>query len=510
MSHGEKPTMRGRGFWACTAGTLALTTSQMFMGALTIGIAAFRGTESYESFYYETQLGHANYGASKLSADHARSANSNANNNVISTSIMGPRFAVEGDNITVLVDGALECAMCAASDGSNQQACQLCQQFVQNYPSKMLPKLAWVRIKQALLWGSLGQLTSIIDKVASLAAQEQIASTVSQIDSQVKMTAQDPAASGGTWGSSNESTSCSNAQIDALKSPMPGSAFPPVMTTNLMGQGFSFAMTQIMPQIICAIEGAASGGGGGGGGGGSSNPSVTLPQIPSVAKATSQDCTALQDEMQEEIAQQQQQTYGGRGGGRFGGQFQSNPDLAAPGTVFSSDLAPYVSCSKSTASSSIRSGAGQAYTYIGADGQFSTCTFNQAACNQTMLKQNSAAYLQSVGLPSTPSQASSSIGGTTLQPSDSNWNHSASMQACSSATKPVDSTIATINDNVTTLISFGNQKVQPQALRATHTYQGCGKWYFPDSAGNFAGTPHDQQPFVAGWKYAMVLSGGGS
>jgi hypothetical protein len=496
-----------------SSGTLALTMSQLFMGALTIGIATFRGTESYESFYYETQLGHANYGASKLAADHARAANSNANNNVISTSIMGPRFAVEGDNITVLVDGALACAKCAASDGSDGFDCNLCQQFMQNYPSKMLPKLAWVRIKQALLWGSLGKLTSTIDKVASLAAQDQISSVVSGIDSQVKMRAVDPSTSGSTWGQSNESTACSNAQIDALKSPMPGSAFPPVMTTNLMGQGFSFAMTQIMPKIICAVEGAASGGGSGGGGGGSSSPSVTLPQIPSVANATTQDCNALQEEMEQQIAQQQvADGYNSGGyGGRFGGGGPTlGQDTAAPGTVFSSDVAPYVTCTVATASAPLRSGLGRAYTYVNGGGQLSTCTFNQAACQQQMLKTNSAAYLQSVGLPSTPSQASSSIGGSTLAPSDSNWNHSPSMQACSFASKPVDETIATINDNVTRLISFGNQSTQPKQLRASHEFQGCGKWYFPDSSGDFAGTPHDQQPFVAAWKYAMVLPGGGT
>jgi hypothetical protein len=471
----------------------------MFMGALTIGIAAFRGTESYESFYYETQLGHANYGASKLNADHARAANSNANNNVISTSIMGPRFAVEGDNITTLVDGVLACTKCAASEGTDGFHCQLCQQFSTNYPSKMLPKLAWVRIKQALVWGSLGQLTGQIDKVASLAAQQQIGSTVSQIDPQVQMTHQDPAESGSTWGKSNEQTSCSNAQIDALKSIMPGSAFPPVMTTNEMGKGFSMAMTQMMPQIICAIEQAASGavgqamsgGGGGGGGGSGSTPPVTLPQVPSVQTATDQDCNAMQEEMQQEIAQQQ----GFTGYGRFGryGQFQQdeNPDLASSGTVFTSDISKYVQCT----------GGGQA-------GPGKMCNFNMQLCQQNMLQQNSAQYLQSVGLPSNPSSAMSSIGGTTLQPSDSNWNHSQSMSACSSAQKPVDNTIATINDNVTSLISFGNQSTQPQALRANHTFTGCGKWYFPDASGTFGGTPKDQQPYTAAWKYSMILKGG--
>jgi hypothetical protein len=223
--------------------------------------------------------------------------------------------------------------------------------------------------------------------------------------------------------------------------------------------------------------------------------------------------------MQQEIAQQQQ--YGGYygGGGRGGGNpyaqmQQQNPDLASPSTVFTSDLTPYVSCTKASPSAPIQtSGWGTSYSYLGNDGNFMTCTFNQQACQQAMLKQNSNQYMQSVGLPTTPSQASSGIGGTTLQPSDSNWNNSQSMMAGSSATKPVDSTIATINDNVTKLISFGNQTTQPQVLRATHTYQSCAGWYFPDSSGQFAGTPHDQQPYTAAWKYRMKLcsnTGGGS
>ena len=41
------------------------------------------------SFHYETQLGHSNYGASKLAADHARSANVNTSNNVVSMKATG-------------------------------------------------------------------------------------------------------------------------------------------------------------------------------------------------------------------------------------------------------------------------------------------------------------------------------------------------------------------------------------------------------------------------------------
>jgi hypothetical protein len=218
--------------------------------------------------------------------------------------------------------------------------------------------------------------------------------------------------------------------------------------------------------------------------------------------------------MEQQIAQQQRGYGGGSSGGRggmgVGGSSSLSPDDAAPGTVFSSDVSPYVTCTTGTPSAPVHTTAGRSYSYVTPSGQFSTCTFNQQACQAAELKTNSYQYLQSVGLPPTPSSAASSIGGSTLAPTDSNWNHSKSMQACSFASKPVDNTIATINDNVTRLISFGQASTQPQELRANHEYQGCGKWYFPDSAGDFAGTPHDQQPFVAAWKYSMVMPGGGT
>ena len=75
---------------------MALTVSQMFIGAVSLGIAMFRGTEVNAALHHETTLSHADYGASKLAADHARSANIVVNNNVTMGAIMGPRFGVEG------------------------------------------------------------------------------------------------------------------------------------------------------------------------------------------------------------------------------------------------------------------------------------------------------------------------------------------------------------------------------------------------------------------------------
>ena len=80
---------------------MALTVSQMFIGAVSLGIAMFRGTEVNAALHHETTLSHADYGASKLAADHARSANIVVNNNVTMGAIMGPRFGVEADNITM-------------------------------------------------------------------------------------------------------------------------------------------------------------------------------------------------------------------------------------------------------------------------------------------------------------------------------------------------------------------------------------------------------------------------
>ena len=136
---------RPRSLFRSTRGAMALTVSQMFIGAVSLGIGMFRGTEVNAAFHHETTLSHADYGASKLAADHARAANVVVNNNVTMGAIMGPRFGVEADNITMDANAAIACPTCP-----NSPTCKVCLQYKANKP-RALAKQVWVRAKQQLL-----------------------------------------------------------------------------------------------------------------------------------------------------------------------------------------------------------------------------------------------------------------------------------------------------------------------------------------------------------------------
>jgi hypothetical protein len=471
-----KPMSWARRLAISTCGTMVLTMSQAFMGALTIGIATFRGTQAYESFYYETQLGHANYATSKLGGDHARSANSVANNNVISASIMGPRFAVEGDNITMIVNALIACPQIY-----NPHMVTICAEFHANY-WRMLAKLIWSRVQQKLIWGTLGKLSSAVDGIASLKALEQVKSTIKPIDSAVNIRVQDPSTSGSIWGGDSTGTSCSMSGKDALLSPMPGAAFP-VLMENLLA-GLPRAMVQIMPRVICGVTSALEG-------------AIKLPQIPSVAKKTNEDCSSLEQQMQAQLSGGAGNPFGGWGG------------VGSTRPTFSGDLGKYVQCGVQSPSSPGPGGAsGFAFRGAGGGGQLTTCTFDWTRCNDDKLGQNSSDFLQSVGLPKLPNL--SSLGGATQAPTDSDWNHSDTMRACAYASKPIHPGVTSLNDAVRTLVSFGTAPAST-TLRESHEYRSCSKWYFPDGSGDFASVPHEHHPFTAAWKFALVAGhvGGG-
>jgi hypothetical protein len=476
-----------------TRGTMALTLSQMFMGALTIGIATFRGTEAYEAFYYETQLGHANFTASKLGASHARSANSVANNNVISVSIMGPRFAVEADNLTMLANAAIACPLAA----TNPRMAQICAQFKAGYP-RMLAKIAWVRVKQAFLWGSLGKLSDKIDKIASLQSLEDAQVSITNIDGNVRVRAVDPSSSGSTWGTDNTPSSCTMASKDALLSPMPGAAFPTLMETLL--PELPKALTKLMPSIVCGISGARSRLGAGGTGKGSG---VSIPQVPEIAKQAKEDCDALARQMQSQVSAQRE-TEGG-----------TDQQPGSGRVAQSSDVSAYLRCGQLTARTAGEAPAqGSASYAFRAGGQLTTCVFDQKKCEEEKLEESTEKFLVSKGLPRIPAAVNrmagavaAALGGATHAPTDADWNHSDTMRTCSFAYKPVDETIVRINDGVSTIVSFGTAKAS-STLRRPREYQACAKWYFPDGEGEFADTPRDQQPFVAAWKFALVGTGG--
>lgn len=488
----ERTQTRGLArFFRSTRGTMALTLSQMFMGALTIGIATFRGTEAYESFYFETQLGHANFAASNLAAAHGRSANSVANNNVISTTIMGPRFAVEADNLTMLANAAIACPLAA----TNPKMAKICAQFKANYP-RMLLKLAWVRLKQKFLWGSLGKLSDTVDKITSIDSLETAVQGIKGIDAQVSVRAEDPSQNGSIWGTDSTATSCIFGSKDALVSPMPGAAFPILMDTLL--PMMPKALTKVMPRMICGVADGLRKAGAGGTGKGSG---VTLPEIPEVSKAATEECEALASQMQSQAGA----ANGAGSGGVLGGK-----------VTHSSDVRDYVKCGAldaSTTSSADTLGLGPSYAVRRGRG-VSTCVFDMAKCQEEKLEQVTEAYLEKQGLPKIAPAAqravgaiASALGGSTHAPTDSDWNHSDTFRTCAFTTKPIDETILRINDAVNVVVSFGT--ADPSAtLRRRREYQACGKTYFPDREGDFASTPDDEQPYVAAWKFALVGTGG--
>ena len=263
-------------------GAMALTVSQMFIGAVSLGIGMFRGTEVNAAFHHETTLGHADYGASKLAADHARSANVVVNNNVTMGAIMGPRFGVEADNITMDANAAIACPTCPYSS-----ICKVCIQYKANKP-RALAKLVWVRAKQQLLWGTLGKLSGDIDKLAFQQGSGLINGDVAKADSKVKMRFEDPSQSGEIWGGSNADVACKLSMKDTLPSPVTGHAFPLLISPNLL-EGLPKVLVQAMPQMICKATSAASNAGGGGGGGGGGSDAPQLPQIKAVSDKTKAD-----------------------------------------------------------------------------------------------------------------------------------------------------------------------------------------------------------------------------
>jgi hypothetical protein len=441
---------------------MTFTLSQIFMGALTIGMASFHGTEAYLGFHHETQLGNANYAASKLGADHARSANASANNNVISGSIMGPRFAVEADNITMDADALIACPQ---THNAHMQT--ICAEYHAN-KWRALAKLIWVRAKQQLIWSALGKLTETMHRIASLRAIEEVTSTLGQGANAPSLQVFDPSRSGEIWGADNTSTTCTLSQKDALLSNMPGSAFP-ILMENLL-QGLPKALVELLPQVIC--------------GAGGNTGRIKLPQIPSVADKTNRDCSSLAEQMAAVL-----DTTTGVPTASTGGP---------TGPSFSSDVSKYVTCA---ATSLAPGGSAGGYAPV-AGGPAGSCSFDWDRCQNDKLEDNSADFLKSVGLPDMPS--ASSLGGSTLAPTDSNWNHADSMRACASSSAQIDPTMANISEAMRQIVSFGSAP-SSSALRSQYEYEACAKWYFPDGGeSEFASVPHEQQPFVAAWKYALV------
>ena len=479
-------------------GAMALTVSQMFIGAVSLGIGVFRGTEVNAAFHHETTLGHADYGASKLAADHARSANVVVNNNVAMGAIMGPRFGVEADNITMDANAAIACPTCP-----NSPTCKVCLQYKATKP-RALAKLVWVRAKQQLLWGTLGKLSGDIDKLAFQQAQGLVNGDVAKADSKVKMRFADPSSSGEIWGGGNADVACNLSMKDTLPSPVTGHAFPLLSSPNLL-EGLPKMLVLMLPKMICLATSAASGGGGGGGG---SSDGPQLGQIKSVADASRADCKSLEDSMRCSVA-----AASGNAGSCNDGAEPEVADLApqAGRVELPSKVQPFVQCQTGTASSPLRVTGGGGYSYRNQSGATVSCTFDRSKCEDKKLSENSDSYMrEKLGLPKVVSNIASMLGGSETRKPSQGGSNPKNFCTCAYSEKPVDETMISISDAVRKIASFGASDPS-QALRKKREYQSCGRWYFPAKSGEFASTPEDEQPFVAAWKWNQTTKceGGG-
>lgn len=480
-----------RAFMRSTRGALGLTVAHFFIGAVSVGIAFFRGTEVNAGFHYESTLAQANYGASKLAEDHARSANVVVNDNTIMGAIMGPRFAVEADNITMDANAAIACPTCPTSP-----ICKVCIQYKANKPRALL-KLVWVRAKQMLLWGTLGKLSGDIDKLAFQQASSLIKGDVSKVDSQIKIRFADPSESGDIWGGTNTDVACDLSMKDTLPSPMTGHAFPILITPNLL-EGLPKILVKAMPKIICKVAGALKNAAAGGGGGGGGGDDIKLGEIKEVADQAKKKCADLEESMRCSVA-----AAAGNGGSCGGDPVEAEiTDLSgtAGRVQIPSAAREFVTCGSASASSPLQQSGG-GYFYRGGGGGLTTCTFDRAKCTDKTLGETSESFLrEKVGLPKIVSNLAASLGGDeTRKPSQGSTNPE-NFCACAYTEKQVDPTMVKISDSVRYISSFG-QSQPSDALRKRREYRSCGRWYFPKRNGEFAGVPDDETPFVGAWKW---------
>jgi hypothetical protein len=285
---------------------------------------------------------------------------------------------------------------------------------------------------------------------------------------------------------------------DTLPSPVTGHAFDvPLIKPNLL-EGLPKILVQAMPRMICQATGAAQGamGGGGGGGGG-----PKLGQIKEISEATKKDCKELEDSVRCAIASAKGESCGTSPDFAFQPQQVDLGNAASANVSLPSKAQEFVRCSSGGGLQNATGGNG--YWYRNGGGSMTTCTFDSAKCEDKKLEENSDDYLRDkLGLPKMISNLAAALGGSeTRKPTSGNSGGAPKdFCTCASSSKPVDETMIGISDAVRKIASFGSAEPS-EALRKKREYKSCGRWYFPKRNGEFAGTPEDEMPFVAAWKW---------
>jgi hypothetical protein len=496
----------------CTRGAITLSMCQLFLGALTIGIGLCRGTEVYAAFHMEEMVGFANFSASKTAADHARSANVVVANNQIMAGIMGPRFGVDSDCLTMDANAEMACPQCPKGP-----LCKVCMQYKANI-GRCRGKQAWVDGKQKVIWGLLGKLSGEVDSLAFQQVKGIIEGEIRGIDSQVQMRIDDPSQYGSIWGGGNAGVACDLAMNDILPSPVAGHAFaePQLLNPNLLA-GLPKALIQIMPRMICAVAGAlqsAMSGGGGGGGGSHGDPALNAigAQIPSIGKQTQNDCNDLENQMRCTI----DVALGSPGscGDYFSAPPQITDATAAVDTIqFPSPVQQYVTCQTASPDAPLRNlSQSSGYSYRSKNG-IVTCTFDRDKCMDKQMTKNSDDYVRAgLGLSAIASIANlaASLGGSETRGPSQEASNPKNFCATAYAQKSIPAGVVQLSDAYRKICSFGLAD-QGEALRKRREYRAAGYWYFPDKEGEYSSTEVKKQPFVGAWKYAQATEcqGGG-
>jgi len=446
---------------------LVLTTFQAFLGAITIGLSLFRGSETTLSAHHHAVLSEANSAAAILGQYHARSANAVTTNNTICAGLLGPRFSVEADNISMDESAMIACPQ------SDHYHRKVCAQYKANKP-RAASKLAWIRTQQTTICRALSQMSGKLDGIMSLRALGMARGNAESNRAGVRIEMDDASGTSSPWGGNSFGESCKLASNDAKASNMVGHGFPLLM--DLMVPGLPKALIQRAPQLFCAVQGGLP---------------VKLPEIPSVNKSTREICEGLERQARESVAEP------------LGSEFWSGKTASD----FPASARPYLECREvrvvaeefeTRAGRGVGDGLGATFQTWSENRQTRLeCTFLSEKCYSEQLPKQSERFLKSLSLPSLS-------GGETRKPSASNWNHADEFRARMSASQPVDDQTVRISKAMKTIVSFG-AATAGDGMRRERDYSACTRWYFADGPGSrFQGVEPARQAFVQGWSHALT------
>jgi hypothetical protein len=452
---------------------LVLTTFQAFLGAVTIALSLFRGGESTLSTHHHTLLAQANHAAALLGQYHARSANAITTNNTICAGLLGPRFSVEADNIS-MDESAM--VACPRNDPYHRK---VCARYKANKP-RAATKLAWIRSQQTTICRALSQLSAGLDGVMSERAMDLARSSAEVAIEGVTFELENAAQTAAPWGKSSFEQACKLAAEDAQGSNMVGHAFPLLM--HLMVPGLPQALVERAPSLFCALK---------------SGSPIRLPEVPSVAQSSREQCRDLEQRTRWAAVPASSDTTA-----ISGSNWRTMADLPEAAR-------PFVECRRiaelPAAAITVEDGGGLSYSrdpdpgfYLLDDDHTSLrCNFDQDSCFDDALVDHSRRFVTSLQLPSL-------TGGETRAPSVDHWNHADEFRVRVSAARRIDDFTQRVSDAIRTIASFGSAGAT-DTLRKDRRYTACARWYFADGPTSaFAGVEPARQSFVQGWSHALT------